>query len=105
MEKMQTAVVALVGMALLVMFLQEVHTRHEAHDTAVELAINSITERVSRIEKNQGIESIGSTEQSSTSAIASPMAADVSIPGIFPGVPNGKAVAMPSVHTTSKALR
>jgi hypothetical protein len=103
---MQQAVVALVGMALLVMFLQEVHTRHEAHDTAVELAINSITERVSRIEKNQGIESIGSTEQSSTSAIASsPMAADVSIPGIFPGVPNGKAVAMPSVHTTSKALR
>ena len=34
-----------------VVFLQEVHTRHEAHDTAVELAINELSKRITSMEQ------------------------------------------------------
>ena len=43
---MQTVLVSIIALAILVVFLQEVHTRHEAHDTAVELAINELSKRI-----------------------------------------------------------
>ena len=112
---MQTVLVSIIALAILVVFLQEVHTRHEAHDTAVELAINELSKRITSMEQKSGggaasapLATQSDAPGAATAAVptapaAIPGGGDAGIPGIFPGVPTRKAVAMPSVHTTEEA--